>query len=80
MGLAGVQRTLLDAHKRFYCLIGNNLDRLRASARDGGGIRHKLSTVASHLRIARRTTRQWRRETQRFLEMVRNRQQPTTEA
>ncbi len=70
LGIEQVQRTILEAHQRFY-RWGLNHRRLRAMVEGTIPLRDKLSLLWNHLGIARRTLSEWREETRHFLELTR---------
>ncbi|MFP3937848.1 MAG: B12-binding domain-containing radical SAM protein [Phycisphaerae bacterium] len=71
LGIEQVQRTILNAHRRFY-RWGLSARRLRAVAAGSVPLRDKLALLWNHLVIARRTLADWREETKHFLELVRS--------
>jgi radical SAM superfamily enzyme YgiQ (UPF0313 family) len=71
LGLEQVQKTVLEAHRRFY-RWGLNARRLRAVAEGTIPLWDKLALLWDHLRIARRTLSEWRVETKHFLELARS--------
>ncbi len=76
LGIAGFQRTVLEAHRRFYSWGGWSLRRLRALAGERVPILDKLGQLWSQAATARTTLRSWKEETRSFLETVRARAIP----
>ena len=71
LGVEGLQRAVLRAHRRFYNWGGWNVRRIRALLEQPVPMADKLSTFWRNARIARKTLRAWRNEIDAFLEMVR---------
>jgi len=67
------QKTILQAHRRFYRWGVVNFRRLRAVLQAQMPLRDKLAKALHHARIARTTLRQWRQETAAFLELAKAR-------
>jgi hypothetical protein len=70
MGVEQVQRAVFDAHTSFY---GNVFDftRIKGILRESLPMRDRLAILWRNARIARTTFREWRKETEDFIEMVR---------
>ncbi|MFQ5807067.1 MAG: B12-binding domain-containing radical SAM protein [Phycisphaerae bacterium] len=73
LGIEGFQRTVLDAHRRFYGWGGWSLRRLRAVTGQRIPIVEKLSQLWSNAATARTTLRSWKAETRAFIETVKAR-------
>jgi len=67
-----LQQVVLDAHRRFYRWGGWSLRRLRAVMGEPIPVRDKLLTLWKNAQTARKIMREWRMETQAFLELVRD--------
>jgi hypothetical protein len=65
--VADAQKTLLEAHRRFYRCGGWNVPRLRALAAQRAPLVENLIRIASNARTARTTLRNWKKEVQAFL-------------
>lgn len=65
-----MQTAVFSAHRRFYrwCV---NFRRIRALLQEHIGLGGTWETLRGHIRIARNTMREWKQETQQFLEEVR---------
>ncbi len=73
LGVAAMQRAVLDAHRRFYGWSGWSARRVRAFLARRMRARDKLAQLWSNARIARTTLRSWRKETEEFLELFKSR-------
>ena len=73
MGVEETQKTVLDAHRKFYRWGGLSLRRIRAMIKQEMGLADRLSLLWANTRIARTTMRQWKMEIRTFLKMVRER-------
>jgi len=69
LGIEKFQRTVLSAHKRFYRNIFS-ITRLRRIMRESLPLRDKIALLRRHVKIARTTMREWRLETESFIEFV----------
>jgi radical SAM superfamily enzyme YgiQ (UPF0313 family) len=70
LGIEGLQRAVLNAHRRFYGWTGCSVRRLRAVLEQRMPSLRKLGHLWTNARTARTTLRQWRREMREFLELV----------
>jgi len=70
LSVEGLQRAVLNAHRRFYGWSGWGARRFRAFLEQRIPALAKLGQLWANARIARTTLRQWRRETKEFLELV----------
>jgi len=75
LGVETMQKTMLDAHRRFYRWGGWSLRRARAMTANRLPLADKLAFLWSNARTARATLRQWREEVGLFLEQVKARKQ-----
>ena len=73
LGVEGLQRAVLDAHRRFYSWGGWSTRRLRAFLEQPIPPMAKLAQLWSNAHIARSTLRAWRRETKSFIQLARRR-------
>jgi radical SAM superfamily enzyme YgiQ (UPF0313 family) len=73
LGVEEFQRTLLNAHRKFYGWGGWSLRRLRALTAQRAPFVHKLAQLWSNAKTARATLRSWKDETMAFIETVRAR-------
>lgn len=73
LGLERFQRTLLDAHRRFYRWGGWSLRRLRAVIEERVPVLDKLALLWDNAQTARTMLRAWEEETKAFIETVRAR-------
>jgi radical SAM superfamily enzyme YgiQ (UPF0313 family) len=73
LGVADFQKTVLDAHRRFYGWGGWSLRQLKGLAAERGPLVDKLLHAWSNARTARTTLRLWKDEVKSFLETVRTR-------
>jgi len=73
LGIEGFQKTVLDAHRRFYGWGGWSLRRLRALAAERTPLVQKLAQLWANAATARTTLRSWKAETRSFIETVRAR-------
>jgi len=76
LGIAGLQKTLIEAHRRFYSWGGLSLRRIRAVLEQRTSPFEKLAHIWANARTARTILRQWREETVSFLELVRGKPTP----
>jgi anaerobic magnesium-protoporphyrin IX monomethyl ester cyclase len=76
LGIEAFQKTVLEAHRRFYSWGGWSLRRLRALAAQRVPILDKLGQLWCQAATARTTLRSWQEETRSFLETVRARAIP----
>jgi radical SAM superfamily enzyme YgiQ (UPF0313 family) len=74
LGVAGLQQSIIDAHRKFYRWAGWSLRRVQAMIRQRAPIRDKLALLWNNARIARQTMRQWCQETRSFLELVKSKE------
>ena len=72
MGIAALQKSLLDAHRRFYHSLRPSLHRLAKLVRQNMRLRDKLGLICRHARMARPVFKQWKQETLLYLERVRS--------
>ncbi len=73
LGIEGTQRAVLDAHRRFYRTAGWSGRSLRHVARRRMSTVDKLLDIWRGIKVARRTMSGWRRDTEAFLQLVRDR-------
>jgi len=73
LGIEDLQRAVLKAHRNFYRWSSISLKRIRALMHDRLSLAEKMSTVLQHARMARTVLKQWQLETNRFIELVRER-------
>jgi len=77
LGVECLQHTVLRAHRRFYNWGGWNLRRARALLAQRVPAIDKLTQLWANARTARTTLREWRKEIDSFLELVRSRDKKT---
>lgn len=71
MGIAALQRGLLNGHRRFYRAARPAWRRMAKLFRDNAGLRDKLRLLWRHAKLAPSVLGQWKAETAGFLERVR---------
>lgn len=70
LGIEGLQRAVLNVHRRFYGWTGWSLRRIRGLLEQRLPAWSKLTSLWANGRIARTMLRQWRREMREFLKLV----------
>ena len=73
LDLERLQRTLLDAHVRFYRWGGWSLRRIRAFLTEKSSLPEKLGGLWANARTARTTLKAWRREIMEFVQTAKAR-------
>ncbi len=73
LGVAALQATVLNAHRRFYGWGGWSLRRLQALTRQQASLWQKLRDIWENAQMARATLKSWKREMAAYLETVRAR-------
>jgi len=73
LGIEGFQKTVLEAHRRFYGWAGWSSRRLRALLAQRIPLKERLAQLWANAATARATLRSWREETHSFLETIRAR-------
>ena len=71
MGIADLQRALLEAHRRFYRALRPSWRRLSKLVHEDAGLMDKARLLWRHARLAPSVFKQWKAETALFLERVR---------
>jgi len=73
LGIEAFQKTVLEAHRRFYGWGGWSLRRFRALAGQRTPVVNKLAELWAQAATARTTLRSWKEETRSFLETIKAR-------
>jgi anaerobic magnesium-protoporphyrin IX monomethyl ester cyclase len=76
LGIEGFQKTVLDAHRRFYGWGGWSLRRFRALVAQRTPLMDRLAQLWSQAATARTTLRSWKDETRSFIETIKARATP----
>lgn len=71
LGISGMQKTVVNAHRRFYRWAGLSWRRMRSMLRDARHVTGKVALLWQQAALVLSTLRQWKNETRFFLEIVR---------